>query len=134
MTLNWISNLILSFTFEYIVEYLANYTFLVFSVVVGFSVIFLFKKVSVDSLYCRLLKNMFHKEITHFFSYQRQRIRTWMKFWLTLMAAQQLWTPRVTRLSSQCCQLQKFNIIEFSTVRVEVFTSLNYLYSFKYIY
>lgn len=44
MTLNWISNLILSLTFEYMVKYLTNYTFLVFSVVVGASVIFLFKK------------------------------------------------------------------------------------------
>lgn len=44
MTLNWISNLILSLTFEYMVKYLTNFTFLVFAVVVGSSVIFLFKK------------------------------------------------------------------------------------------
>jgi SP family facilitated glucose transporter-like MFS transporter 1 len=44
MTLNWIANLILSLSFEYLVKYLADFTFLVFAVIVGFAVIFLFKK------------------------------------------------------------------------------------------
>lgn len=44
MTLNWISNLILSLSFEYLVKFLENYVFLVFTVIVGSSVIFLFKK------------------------------------------------------------------------------------------
>lgn len=45
MTTNWIANLILSLSFEYLAVYLQNYVFLVFTCIVAFSVIVIFKKV-----------------------------------------------------------------------------------------
>lgn len=45
MTLNWISNLILSLSFEYLAKYLENYVFLVFLVIVTVSVVVIIKKV-----------------------------------------------------------------------------------------
>lgn len=46
MTMNWVANLILSLSFEYLAMILTNYVFLVFTVVVGFSVIVIFRKVT----------------------------------------------------------------------------------------
>jgi hypothetical protein len=46
MFTNWIANLVLTVSFNYIADLLKNYTFLVFAVIVGFAVIFVFKKVS----------------------------------------------------------------------------------------
>ena len=45
MTMNWVANLILSLSFEYLAMILTNYVFLVFTVIVGISVIIMFRKV-----------------------------------------------------------------------------------------
>lgn len=45
MTLNWISNLILSLSFEYLAKYLKDYVFIVFLVIVTIAVIVIIRKV-----------------------------------------------------------------------------------------
>ena len=63
MTLNWICNLFLSLSFEYMVKYLTDYTFLVFAVVVGASVIFLFRKVRNNKNGTKkYIKHLMHQE------------------------------------------------------------------------
>ena len=46
MFTNWMANLLLTMTFIYINEFLKNYTFLVFFVIVIFAVVFIFIKVN----------------------------------------------------------------------------------------
>lgn len=45
MLANWVANLLLTLTFEYLAQILANYVFIVFSVIVGFAVFVIIKKV-----------------------------------------------------------------------------------------
>lgn len=45
MFTNWVANLVLTLTFPYLAQLLANYVFLVFTVIVGIAVIVILKKV-----------------------------------------------------------------------------------------
>jgi hypothetical protein len=45
MAVNWLANFVLTLTFPYLAKLLTNYVFLVFTVIVAFSVAFIFKKV-----------------------------------------------------------------------------------------
>lgn len=45
MFANWVANLILTLTFPYLAKLLTNYVFLVFTVIVGFAVIVILRKV-----------------------------------------------------------------------------------------
>ena len=51
MTLNWIANLVLTLSFEYLAKILTQYVFLVFTVIVGVAVIVIFKKVNLFNLF-----------------------------------------------------------------------------------
>lgn len=65
MTINWIANLILSLSFEYLAMYLKNYVFLVFFVVVAIAVTVIFKKVPET-------KNKSVEEVIAFFGGRKQ--------------------------------------------------------------
>ena len=45
MLVNWFANTILTLTFPYLAKLLQNYVFIVFTVIVGFAVLVIFKKV-----------------------------------------------------------------------------------------
>ena len=59
MLTNWFANLLLTLAFPFLAKLLGNYVFLVFVVIVGFAVLFIWRKVSHPYVHSDLINSYF---------------------------------------------------------------------------